>query len=465
MLFSSLTFLLFFLPLTLGIYFTWNNRTYRNMVLLAVSLVFYGWGEPKLIVLMLFLLFVNYWLALIMDKKEGKARLFWLLLVICIDLGSLFYYKYFNFALSNINRLFGTSFISNVVLPIGISFYLFQVLSYVIDVYRKSVPVQKNFFLLSTYIALFPQLIAGPIVRYLTVAEQLTERHESWDGFYHGVRRFIAGLVKKVVLSNNAAMVANMVFVETNLSDLNFTLAWIGAVSYTLQIYFDFSGYSDMAIGLGKMFGFDFLENFNYPYISRSITDFWRRWHISLSTWFRDYVYIPLGGNRKGLRRQLMNLFVVWALTGLWHGAAWNFVAWGLYFAFILVAEKVFLSKLLNKMPRFVQHAYSLLLIVVGWVIFNSSSMTQIVVMLKTMFLQPQAVSLAYIKNLRILYLWPYLFAAVLASTPIFRKVDEILMKNKVGEVFSNTILVILLCWSIILLVNNSYNPFIYFRF
>lgn len=465
MLFSSLVFLLLFLPVTLILYYSINHRTYRNLILLAVSLIFYGWAEPKLIVLMLFLLFSNYLLTMIMDRHEGKARLFWLMSVVAIDLGTLFYYKYFNFTLININRLFHTNFVSNVVLPIGISFYLFQVMSYVIDVYRKEVKVQKNFLLLATYVALFPQLVAGPIVRYQTVEHELVSRQENWDKMYEGLRRFLIGLGKKVIISNNVAIVSNLVFVETKLENMNFTLAWLGALAYTLQIYFDFGGYSDMAIGLGKMFGFEFLENFNYPYISQSITDFWRRWHISLSTWFRDYVYIPLGGNRKGLKRQLLNLLIVWSLTGLWHGAAWNFILWGLYFFMILIAEKIFLLHLLEKTPRIFRHLYALILIVIGWVMFNSSSFEQIFVMLKNMFVPANMMSFSALKELRILYLWPYFVAGILCSVPWFNSVKKKLDQSIIGRITLDAVVLLILFWCIVLLVNNSYNPFIYYRF
>ena len=465
MLFSSLVFLLLFLPLVLIVYYIFPYRTYRNVVLLIVSLVFYGWAEPKLILLMMSMLLLNYIMALILDQFEGKKRLVLFLITLVLDLGTLFYFKYFNFTLSNINRIFGTNFISNVVLPIGISFYLFQVLSYVIDVYWKKLKVQRSFLLLSTYIALFPQLVAGPIVRYETIEEQLLQRKESWDNLYEGVKRFLVGLGKKVIISNNVAIVSNLVFVETPVDKLNFTLAWVGAIAYTLQIYFDFGGYSDMAIGLGKMFGFDFLENFNYPYIANSITDFWRRWHISLSTWFRDYIYIPLGGNRKGLKRQLINIFIVWALTGLWHGAAWNFILWGLYFAVILILEKTFLLKFLNKMPSFIHHLYSLLLIVFGWVIFNSSSLSQVVVMVKTMLLPRGFMSLAEIKNLRILYLWPYFVMGLVASTPVLSMLQKRLENSKLGNLVVHMVLLLILFWCIVLLMNNSYNPFIYYRF
>ena len=465
MLFSSLTFLFLFMPLVFISYYCVNNRTYRNLVLLVFSLVFYAWGEPRYIFLMLFLLVVNYSLTIVMDRHEGKSRRVYLILVIAVNLLSLFYFKYFNFTLNNLNRMFGTSYTSNVVLPIGISFYLFQIMSYVIDVYRGNVRVQKSFLLLSTYISLFPQLIAGPIVRYSTIEEQLLNRNESWDKFYEGLRRFLVGLVKKVIIANNVAIVADLVFRSTAMADMNFTLAWIGALAYTFQIYFDFSGYSDMAIGLGRMFGFEFLENFNYPYTAVSITDYWRRWHISLSTWFRDYVYIPLGGNRKGLKRQLINIMIVWTLTGMWHGAAWNFILWGMYFAVILIAEKTFLLKLLDRLPKAVGWIYSILLVVIGWVIFNSASVSQIFIMLKSMFINISFRDMAYIKNLRILYLWPYFVMAAIASTPLVKKIWFRLNGYRSGEVIINVVLLALLYWSIVLLVNNSYNPFIYFRF
>lgn len=464
MLFSSLVFLLLFLPITLLAYYIIPNRMYRNVVLLITSLVFYGWAEPKLIILMLALLLINYFLAIVLDCFTGKMRLFWLLIVIFIDLGTLFYYKYFNFTLENINYLFNTSFTSSVVLPIGISFYLFQILSYVIDVYQRKVSVQHSFLLLSTYIALFPQLVAGPIVRYETIEEQLQNRFENWDSFYSGLQRFLFGLGKKVIISNNIAIISNCIFIDTPLSEINFTLAWIGALSYTLQIYFDFSGYSDMAIGLGKMFGFDFLENFNYPYLAVSITDFWRRWHISLSTWFRDYVYIPLGGNRKGKKRQYLNILIVWSLTGLWHGAAWNFILWGIYFAIILIAEKLFLLQVLKKMPRWIQHIYALVFIVVGWVIFNSTSINQIIVMIKNMFIPTSLMSFAELKNLRIFYLWPYVVTGFIASTPIFNQLKSKLEAKKLGGLI-DVFAILVLFWCIVLLMNDSYNPFIYYRF
>ena len=465
MLFSSLTFLLLFLPITVGVYYAFKTNKIRNIVLLIFSLIFYGWGEPRLILLMMVLLIINYLLVLIMDAEDGQKRKIWLWTIVLINLGTLFYYKYFNFALSNFNRLFGTELVSNVVLPIGISFYLFQILSYAIDVYRKEVKAQKNFILLSTYISLFPQLIAGPIVRYQTIENQLKERKENWKLFNSGISRFIVGLGKKVIISNNVAIIANMVFSETPINQLNFFLAWAGAIAFTLQIYFDFSGYSDMAIGLGRMFGFEFLENFNYPYISKSITEFWRRWHMSLGTWFRDYVYIPLGGNRCSKGRHIFNMLVVWGLTGLWHGASWNFVFWGLYFAVLLIAEKYIINKFADRVPNFIRWLFTILLVIFGWVIFNSTSMAQIIAMFKNMFDFKTMMSLNEIKNMRIIYLWPYFTFGFIFSFPVKEYVSRIVNKFKFKNIIVDLILIAILYWSIVLLINNSYNPFIYFRF
>jgi len=465
MLFSSLTFLFLFLPLVVFIYYLSNNRTYRNLVLLVFSLIFYGFGEPKLILLMIFELLLNYFLTLYMSKCKGRKRRNFLILIIACNILALLYFKYFNFMVANFNFVFSTDFKSNGVLPIGISFYLFQIMSYVIDVYRQEVKVQKSFLLLATYISLFPQLIAGPIVRYETIEDQLNNRFESVDQLYSGFRRFLIGLIKKVVIANNVALVANLAFVDTALGDLNFTLAWIGAIAYTLQIYFDFSGYSDMAIGLGEMFGFHFLENFNYPYTAISITDFWRRWHISLSSWFKDYLYIPLGGNRQGIRKQIRNILIVWALTGLWHGAAWNFIAWGLYFAFVLIMEKLFLLKILERLPKVIRWLYSILIIIVSWVIFNSSSIHQIYYFLLNMFVKIEIPRLLYLKELRILYLWPYFLMALIASSPLIRNVEIKHNKGIFTKFSFNVLLLFFFVYALMLLINNSYNPFIYFRF
>ena len=329
MVFSSLTFLLLFLPITLFFYFIIpkTKTNLRNIVLLIVSLIFYAWGEPIYILLMMFSIIINYFLGLILDKSN--KRKLWLIISIFFNIGLLFFFKYTDFFLSNLNNLFNIEIpLLNLTLPIGISFYTFQILSYVIDVYRKEVQVQKNILKLATYITLFPQLIAGPIVRYITICDELNKRDESIKNFASGLRRFILGLGKKVIIANNVAILADAVF-NNSPNGVGSLIIWLGAIAYTIQIYFDFSGYSDMAIGLGKMFGFNFLENFNYPYIAKSITDFWRRWHISLSSFFRDYLYIPLGGNRCSKIKWFRNIFIVWFLTGLWHGASWNYIVWG----------------------------------------------------------------------------------------------------------------------------------------
>ena len=368
MVFSKPIFLFGFLPIVLLLYYIAPRRL-RNTVLFAASLIFYAWGEPKLVLLMIATIVVDYCAGLIIERfsEKKKASRAILVAALVINLGLLGIFKYANFMIESINALVGGNIgLLNIVLPIGISFYTFQSLSYVIDVYKKVVPVERNILNFATYVTLFPQLIAGPIVQYKTIADELSERQESFALFSEGIWRFAVGLGKKVIIANQIGSV----WTEISGSPESLTVgkAWIGALAFTFQIYFDFSGYSDMAIGLGKMFGFNFLENFNYPYISKSITEFWRRWHISLGTWFKEYVYIPLGGNRKGLKRQIFNILVVWMLTGLWHGASWNFVVWGLYFGLILVLEKAFLLKIFAKIPAAFAHIYSILLIVFGWV-------------------------------------------------------------------------------------------------
>ena len=340
MVFSSLIFLFLFLPVVLVCYYLSGNR-FRNYILLGASLFFYAWGEPRYIYLMLFSIVINYFIGLKMDISSKSNKKLLLLISIIFNLSLLIIFKYADF-------LFG---IKGIRLPLGISFYTFQIMSYVIDVYRKDAEVQRNIFDLALYVSLFPQLVAGPIVRYQTVVEQISIREYSLDKFADGVNRFVLGLSKKVILANQLALVADGVFIK-NVANLSIVESWIGIVCYTFQIYFDFSGYSDMAIGLGKMFGFDFLENFDYPYISQSVSEFWRRWHISLGSWFRDYVYIPLGGNRVSKFRLYMNVLVVWCLTGLWHGANWTFVVWGLYYGVFLILEKAFLEKALKKLPK-----------------------------------------------------------------------------------------------------------------
>ena len=388
MLFSSLTFLFLFLPITLLLYFIVKDR-YKNYLLLIASLIFYAWGEPKYIVLMLLSIVFNYVMARLIDKnKKYKSRKkFDLIITIVVNIGTLFVFKYLDFAIENANLMFGFNLNSpDLVLPIGISFYTFQILSYVIDVYRGKVKVQKNIFTLGTYIALFPQLIAGPIVRYSSIEKQLQTREHSLEKFCIGLRRFIVGFCKKILIANNVAVIADRVFTDPMAIELNGWIVVIALLAYTLQIYYDFSGYSDMAIGLGKMFGFDFDENFNYPYSATSVTDFWKRWHISLTTWFRDYVYIPLGGNRCSRIKWIRNFLIVWFLTGLWHGASWNFVVWGLYYGFILLMEKMVLNRVLDKVPNFIKHIYTMVLVIIGWVFFGSTSLTVAIDYIKIMF-------------------------------------------------------------------------------
>ena len=385
MVFSSFTFLFIFLPLVLLTYFLAKKRQYRNIVLLVFSLIFYAWGEPVYVLLMLLSIIVNYFIALKIERrKKGKKK--WMIMDVIFNLGIIGFFKYGNFMIQNINSIFHSNIGEmNLALPIGISFYTFQVLSYVIDVYRKTVPAQKSMVNLGMYVTLFPQLIAGPIVRYETVAEEIENRKENFNEVVEGLKRFFIGLGKKVLIANQMALIADTIY-GGDLEVTGTIALWLAAISYTLQIYFDFSGYSDMAIGLGRMFGFHFLENFNYPYIAKSITDFWRRWHISLSTWFRDYVYIPLGGNRVNKLKWLRNILVVWLLTGLWHGASWNFILWGVYYGVILIIEKVFLGKLIEKLPKVLQHIYALFFIIIGWVIFRVEDFSQMGIVLQKMF-------------------------------------------------------------------------------
>lgn len=469
MLFSSLTFLFAFLPCVLICYFIMPNRGMRNFVLLIFSLGFYAWGEPAYVFLMLFSMVSNYLVAIFLDnfRKKGNMKMAKAMLVfgVLLNLGMLGFFKYTDFFIQNINLLLKTSIpLVGISLPIGISFYTFQIMSYVIDVYRDKVKVQKNFVVVSTYVTLFPQLIAGPIVRYETVEEEMLTRKETFFDFSEGVRRFIIGLGKKVLISNQVGLIADRIFaVEGN--TLGLSMAWVGIFAYAFQIYFDFSGYSDMAIGLGRMFGFHFLENFNYPYISQSITDFWRRWHISLSSWFRDYVYIPLGGNRVTKPRWLLNIFVVWFLTGMWHGATWNFILWGLYFGTILVIEKFFLLKLLEKLPRFVRHVYALFFILIGWVIFRCEDLSQITYYLNALFGANGNNVLKAFYNLSIAHLWPYMILAFVGSMPFVGKLIQWMNRHWFTGILLDFCLLGILGLCVMFLVNNSFNPFIYFRF
>ena len=461
MLFSSLTFLLAFLPLVLVLYYINNNRVYRNIILLISSLIFYSWGEPRTIIIMIITIIVNYVMAIMIEEKEKYRKL--LFIVTCIfNIGILFFFKYFNFFVNDVLMLKNVTL--NIILPIGISFYTFQILSYVIDVYKKEVVAQRSIINLGAYVTMFPQLIAGPIVRYQTIAKELTERKEHVDDIAEGLRRFIIGLGKKIIIANQMAIIADKVYLSIPLHDLNTMFAWIGTIAFALQIYYDFSGYSDMAIGLGKMFGFHFVENFNYPYIATSITDFWRRWHISLSSWFRDYVYIPLGGSRCSKARWMLNIMIVWSLTGLWHGASYNFILWGLYYGVLLMMEKLFFKKYLDKL-RGINYIITMLIVLVGWVFFNSSSVDQIIYMIRNLFGFNGSFSLILLNNQGILYLLPYMLIAIIGMGPWINQLFIKIRNNTIGFTIYDIYLVIILVICLIFLINNSYNPFIYFRF
>ena len=467
MVFSSAIFLFGFLPLLLGLYFLAKDK-FKNYILLAFSLIFYGFGGPKLLVMMITVVMIDYIAAILLDKYESnKIRKLVIILTVVLNIGTLFYFKYMGFTVSVINRLTSLSIpVPNIVLPIGISFYTFQAMSYVIDVYRKEVKANKNPFNVLLYVSMFPQLVAGPIVRYKTVAEEIENRKITLNEFTLGLERFIFGLAKKLIIANNTGKLADVIFGAENLAT---PLAWLGAISYALQIYFDFSAYSDMAIGLGKMFGFNFEENFNYPYISKSVTEFWRRWHISLSTWFRDYVYIPLGGNRKGIKRQIINLFVVWSLTGIWHGAAMNFLLWGLYYFIFLILEKFVLKKVLDKLPKWVGHVYTLFVVLIGWVLFRAEGLSECVRLLKAMFV-PFMTDIAmqqmgiYLESYGI-----YLGLGILLSMPIFPRIRDLVMtkfnKNTFGYIMYYLFVIGVFVLSVIFLSQATYNPFIYFRF
>ncbi len=466
MVFSSTIFLCVYLPLVLLGYYICPKKG-RNLFLLIVSLVFYAWGEPKYVFLMMFSIVINFAFGLLMDKHRRNEKRLKLMLVlsVVIDLGLLSVFKYTDFIITNVNAIFNTGFdLLNIALPIGISFYTFQAMSYTIDVYRNDVRVQRNLIDFGMYITMFPQLIAGPIVRYSDVQDQLAERSVTSADFSEGIMRFVAGLGKKVLLANQMGAVWSGIYALGG--DVSALTAWTGAAAYTFQIYFDFSGYSDMAIGLGRMFGFKFPENFLYPYESVSITDFWRRWHITLSTWFKEYLYIPLGGNRRGLARQALNLLIVWALTGFWHGAGWNFVMWGLYYFLILFIEKLFLLKVLDKLPKLLRHVYALLLIVIGWVIFASDDVSVLLPYLGSMFGANGAVGGMDVYTLATRAV--LIVICCIASTQLPKKLFLSCtgaMNEKAAFVLKSVLTLALLALSMVFLIGDSYNPFLYFRF
>ncbi len=438
----------------------------RNIVLFLVSFIFYGWGEPVYILLMIFTIAINYAAGLLIAKfrQNRSKQKMWLIISIVLNLGILVFFKYSGMIIDTLNLLpFVNISFTAPSLPIGISFYTFQAMSYTIDVYREDTEEQKSPLLLSTYVTLFPQLIAGPIVRYRDVADQLTQRKETVQKFSNGVVLFLVGLSKKILLANQFSAMANNL---GNAAAEGIVSRWAVLVAISLQIYFDFSGYSDMARGLGKMIGFEFMENFNYPYISKSITDFWRRWHISLSTWFRDYLYIPLGGNRLGMGRQILNLLVVWAATGLWHGASYNFLLWGLYFFVLLVIEKFFLLKLLKKAPAFVGHIYALFFIMIGWAIFNfgESNLNELLSFMGGLFSASDGAFTELGASTLLSYL-PLVIIGCVFSTPVLRIFHNKFQDKKFYPVVicACCALAMVLCTAS--LVNDSYNPFIYFRF
>lgn len=465
MVFSGTTFLFIFLPAVILFYFIvpQRYRGARNSVLLMFSLIFYFAGEPKYLALMLISITANYLFALFIDKYKYN-RVF-LVLSVIFNVGIIAWFKYADFFVRNVNGILGTSLpLFNIIMPIGISFFTLQGMSYVFDVYMKNVPVQKNILSVATYIALFPQLVAGPIVRYKTVADELVNRRENLTDITEGAIRFIYGLSKKMIIANALGEAASDIFSMSAFSRGILT-AWLGAICYALHIFFDFGGYSDMAIGLGRIFGFHFLENFNFPYISRSITEFWHRWHISLSTWFRDYLYIPLGGNRRGRARQIFNILVVWSLTGLWHGASWNFVMWGMYFALILIIEKFFLSKPLSKLPGAVSHVYALTLILIGWVIFNSTDIPSMFAYIKNMF-DFGSVTLSLDRFVyTVMQYKAELALGILLSVPVAKNIGDFLSGKPYYELIRRIGALILLCISVMYVAGTSFNPFIYFRF
>ena len=461
MLFSSIPFLYYFLPVVIAVYF-FVPRVLKNAVLLLCSLIFYAWGEPRYVFLMIATIGLFYGCGLAIGKaQQPKWKKAWLTISVVLSLSFLAVFKYADFFVDSFNKATGLSIpILKLALPIGISFYTFQCLSYTIDVYRGNAQVQKNPISFGAYVALFPQLIAGPIVRYVDVARELNDRTHNWDEITLGIRRFLVGLSKKILLADNFALLIKL-FRES--AEPSVLFYWMYAIAFALNIYFDFSGYSDMAIGLGRIFGFHFIENFNYPYLSKSVTEFWRRWHISLGSWFRDYVYIPMGGNRVSKSRWIFNILTVWMLTGLWHGAAWNFVLWGLLFAVLLLVEKWIPA--LQKLPSVLRHGYVLLLVVISFVLFNAETLSQAGSDLAGMFgfgsvpvISPETIY--YLRSYAVLFL-----VGFVGATPIVRNVAERISQTKAGKILEPVALILLLLTCSAYLVDGSFSPFLYFRF
>ena len=461
MLFSSIFFLFTFLPILLIVYFAVPFK-YKNYVLLAASLFFYAWGEPIYVFLMIFSIAFNWAMALDIEKERKLGKKTTLIFTVVINLLILSFFKYYGFALDSVNALFGMNISYTALpLPIGISFYTFQAMSYIIDVYRGDTDAQRSPLKFGLYLSLFPQLIAGPIVKYKDIATELDKREISPELIGKGSARFIIGLAKKVIIANNMGALHTEILSQSSNSSV--LASWLGVAAYTLQIYFDFSGYSDMAIGLGKVFGFNFMENFNYPYISKSVTEFWRRWHISLSTWFRDYLYFPLGGNRVAPRRHIINLLIVWMLTGLWHGASWNFVVWGLYYGIFLILEKYFFAERIEKLPSILQHLITIFIVSIAWVFFFSDNLTEAIHYLGDMFM----LSKLPFANMHFLYLLKsnlvLMIIAIVLSHPKPYKMYTLISKSSTA--FSIASLLIIFIISVSYLVFSTYNPFLYFRF
>ena len=462
MVFTSINFLYYFLPTVLILYFIVPKK-YKNLLLLISSLLFYFYGEPKYIILMIIEIVLAYFEARLIEKYKSKEififSIFIHVLLLCI-------FKYTNFLITNINGIFNTNIsLLNIVLPIGISFYTFQIISYLVDVYKGKLKAQKNFISLATYVSLFPQLIAGPIVRYETINDELDNRKQTFNDFSSGISRFIIGLSKKVLIANILGELCNIFILS---SEKTILFYWIYGISYSLQIYFDFSAYSDMAIGLGRMFGFHFMENFDYPYISKSITEFWRRWHISLSSWFKDYVYIPLGGSREGTFKLIRNILIVWLLTGLWHGSEWTFILWGTFIGILLVIEKLLLNKYIEKLPSILRRIYTLFIIMISFIIFSGSNINESFSNIIGLF----NFSNPFINKFTIHYLKDYglvLIIAIFLSTPILKntiiKLKENKKINNIINILEIIVLLILLVIVTSYLIDSSYNPFLYFRF
>lgn len=469
MVFSSLAFLYLFLPIVLSLYFISGKRM-KNIILFVSGLVFYAWGEPVYVLIMILSTVIDYIAGRIMHKYDDKPKIRTLVLLVsvCMNLGLLSIFKYSSFFIQNVNNIFGTSFNDpQLPLPIGISFYTFQSMSYTIDLYMRNIKVQKNIINFTTYVTLFPQIVAGPIVRYADVEEEIDGRKVSVDMVGYGAGIFLKGLAKKVLLANNIGMLWTEVK-AMDYSEISAFTAWLGILAFAFQIYFDFSGYSDMAVGLGKILGFNFPENFDYPYMSKSVSEFWRRWHITLGTWFRLYVYYPLGGNRKGLPRTIINLAIVWTLTGLWHGASWNFVLWGMYFGVLIIIEKLFLGDILKKIPPAISTIYTFLAVLFGWVLFDTNTLTDAARYLKAMFggtgIGIDSLSLYQLSSYFII-----MIICIFASTDLFKTfvngIKEYKITFRAYKISLPIIQVVIMLLCTAYLVDSTYNPFLYFRF